>query len=150
MSVIVKDLIKNYYQVDSSTRFDLDFAIVTLAKKNVLSGEELIIIKLSMEGVERSEIAKTIGAASSTSVSNKLNEASDKISSYLGKDYSDEKILDQAEQKLGRPLTETEIAFCWYIIKLYGRDCNKNLNIHNFRIARNGKFVPRDEGQTEG
>jgi len=149
MSVIVKDLIKNYYQVDSSTQFDLDFAIRTLAKKGILCPEELVVIKMIMEGAERQKIVDATGLSTPT-IDRKLNEASEKVSKYLGEAYSDEKIINMAEYKLGRPLTETEIAFCWFMIRFYGRKVDKNLNIHNFRIARNGRFVPRDEGQAEG
>ncbi len=149
MSVIVKDLIRNYYHVDESTQFDLDLAVKDLAKSGGLSSDELVVIKMTMEGAERHTIAEAISASSSSTVSKRLNSASKKIAAYLGDAYSDERILNRAEQKLGRPLTETEIAFCWFMIRFHGRKINKDLNIYNFRIGRDGRFIARED-KTEG
>jgi len=149
MSVIVKDLIRNYYHVDESTQFDLDYAIKTLAERGALSSDELVVVKMTMEGAERHIIAQAINASSSTTVGNRLGEASRKIAEHLGGEYSDEKIINRAEQKLGRPLTETEIAFCWFMIRFHGRKINKDLNIFNFRIGRDGRFTTKED-KTEG
>lgn len=149
MSVIIKDLIKNYYNLDSNAKFDLEYAIKVLAKQEKLSTAELIVIRMTIEGATQELIALAINTSLKT-VDNRLNEASDKISNYLGDSYSDDQIIKKVEQRLGRPLTESELAFCWFMIRFHGRKVNKELNIFNFRIDGNGRFITKGKDKTEG
>ncbi len=149
MPVIVKDLIKRYYQVDINTKLDLDIAIQELSKKGTIDADSIVILGMVIEGVENSKIADAIGVSVST-LNRKLNDISDKIAVYLGGMYDDSRILLTVEEKLGRPLTDEEVLFCWFMIKFYGRDINRNLSIYNFKLDGKGKFVPRIEDKTEG
>lgn len=149
MSVIVKDLIKRYYQVDLNTRLDLDVAIQELSKQGIIDADGIVILNMVMEGVENSKIVDTIGVSVST-INRKLNDISNRIALYLGGTYDDSRILLTVEEKLGRPLTDEEVSFCWFMIKFYGRDINRDLSIYNFKADGKGKFVPRTEDKTEG
>jgi transposase len=149
MSVIVRDLIKNYYNADYNSQFDIDFAIKKMTKLGQLTTEELIVIKLTMDGMDRHQIAKAISGSAST-VRRRLREVSDKLSEYLGEEYSDSKIVERVELKLGRQLTNDEKEFCWHMIRQYEIDKDTNLTIFNFKKVRNGRFVPRDTTKEEG
>ncbi len=149
MPVIVKDLIQRYYQVDLNTRLDLDTAIQALSKQGIIDADGIVILGMVMEGVESSKIADAIDVSIST-INRKLNDISDKIALYLGGTYDDSRILLTVEEKLGRPLTDEEVLFCWFMIKFHGRDINRNLSIYNFKADGKGKFVPRTEDKTEG
>lgn len=149
MSVIVKDLIKNYYSIDPGEQLDIDFAVRVLARKEELTPDELIIIHMMMEGAHSDQIAKQINVTSPT-VNLKFNKASEKIAKYLGENYCDDEIIRKVERKLGRQLTDLETRFCWYMIKFYGRKMNKDLNIFNFKVDSNGRFTTRGKDKAEG
>lgn len=148
MSVIVRDMIRNYYDLDDSSRFDLDRAIEKLIERGTLSGDDLVVLKLTLDGVHYTDVARTIGVVS-RQVSRKIASIADKLSDELGEEYQDDKIIKAVELKLGRPLTEDEEAFCWQVIQA-GHPLKKGLSIFNFKVGEDG-FILDDkaEGQVD-
>jgi len=146
MSALVKELLRDYYNVDDSSKFDLNTAIEALIANGELSEEERVILRLVVDQTHNSEISKVIGRKKST-VNNKINKIAKKISDYLGAEYQDEKIIREAEVRLGRKLTPDEEKFCWKVIRA-GRPIKKGINIFNFR---NGKHdTKRGKDKTKG
>ena len=144
MSALVKELLKNYYNVDDSSRLDLDTAITALIESEEFSEEERIILQLTIDQAHNSEIAKVVGRKKST-INNRVNKIAKKISNYLGAEYQDEKIIKEVEARMGRELTPDEIKFCWKVIRS-GRPI-KGINIFNFREEYD---TERGKDKTEG
>ena len=138
MSAIVKELLCNFYNIDESSKFDLETAIRLLAQSGELSNEEILIIQLLIENASIPEVVKILKIPRNTLV-RKIDEISDKISQVLGEEYQDDKLLFEVEKRLGRPLTEEEIRFCRIIIKR-GRAI-QGVNIHNFKIRKDGRIT---------
>ena len=130
MSALVKELLRSYYDADDGSKFDLDTAIKALIDSGEFSEEERIILRLTIDQSSNSEISKAVGWKKST-VNNRINKIAKKISDYLGAEYQDEKILKEAELRLGRELTSDEEKFCWKVIRA-GRPM-KGINIFNFK-----------------
>lgn len=132
MSVLVSDLLKNYYRsIDIETRLDLDIAIKQLEITNQLDYEDLIIIKLLKQQFTISELAKKMSCSSRT-INRKKKIICKKISNQLGDDYQDFRIISQVQRKLGRNLTDDERLFCWLVINKSGF-FDRRINIFNFR-----------------
>ncbi len=148
MSVIVRDMIRNYYDLDDSSRFDLDRAIEKLVKCGALDGNDLIILKLTLDGTHYSDVARIVGCGKSA-VNRRLLSIANKLSDELGEEYQDDKIIKAVELKLGRPLTKDEEAFCWQVIQA-GHPLKKGLSIFNFKAGEDG-FILDDkaEGQVD-
>ena len=142
MSTLVKELLKNYYNIDDGSKFDLNSAIEVLASRGDLNADELIILQLTMEQAPPAEVAKAVYVGKSA-LNRRLTVVARKISDYLGREYQDEKIMEAVEVKLGRKLTAEESTFCWKVIRS-GRPI-KGVNIFNFRIEDNGKITKRCE-----
>lgn len=146
MSTLVKELLRNYYNVDDSSRFDLDIAIKTLVDSGAFSEEELIILKLTIEQAHYSEISKIVGWKKSA-INDRLSRVAKKIADYLGAEYQDDKILKEAAIRLGRELTHDEEKFCWRVIRI-GHPMKKGTNIFNFRDGKND--TKRGKDKTKG
>lgn len=140
MSTLVRELLRNYYGIDDSSKFDLNSAIEVLASRGDLDADELIILRLTIEQRHYAEVAKAVGLTRST-LQRRLTDVSHKLAEYLGKDYQDDKIIEEVEAKLGRKLTTEESTFCWKVIRS-GRPI-KGVNIFNFRIEDNGRITKR-------
>ncbi|MDD2731242.1 MAG: hypothetical protein PHW33_03930 [Candidatus Portnoybacteria bacterium] len=145
MSIIVRDMIRNYYNLDDSSRLDLDRAIGKLIERDALVGDDLIILRLTLDGVHYTDVARTVGVVS-RKVSRRIAIIADKLSDELGEEYQDDKIIKEVERRLGRPLTDEEMAFCWQVIKT-GHPLKKGLSIFNFKVGDDG-FIFEDK--TEG
>jgi len=130
MSALVKDLLRNYYDVDDNSKLDLNMAIKSLIESGELSEEERIILQLTIDQAHHSEISEAVGKKKSA-INDKINKIAKKIADYLGVEYQDEKILKEVEFKLGRKLTSEEEEFCWKIIRI-GHPM-KGKNIFNFK-----------------
>lgn len=143
MSSIVKELLKNYYSIDDSSKLDLDMAINVLIKHDEFNEEERIILKFTIEQVHYKDISEAIGKKKST-VNGKFNKIAEKIANYLGEEYQDEKIIKKVEFRLGRKLEPDEEKFCWKVIRA-GRSI-KGVNIFNFRE----QDAKRGKDKTEG
>ena len=133
MSALVKELLRNYYSVDDSSKFDLDTAIAALIDSGELSEEECVILRLTIDQTHHSEISKVVGWKKSA-INIKINKIAKKIADYLGAEYQDEKIIKEAEVRLGRKLAPDEEKFCWKVIRA-GRPM-KGINIFNFRDGK--------------
>jgi len=148
MSALVKELLRNYYDIDDASKLDLDTAIEALIDKAEFSEEERIILQLTIDQSTNSEISKAVGWKKST-VNNRVNKIAKKISDYLGAEYQDEKIIKEVGLKLGRELTSDEEKFCWRVIRA-GRPI-KGINIFNFKdkkdVTKEGK--DKTEGQMD-
>ena len=132
MSIIVNDLLKNYYKnIDVETKLDLDIAIRQLKNANQLDYEELKIIKLLKKQFTNIELAHEM-CCSSRTINRKKKVVCEKISKQLGTDYQDLKILLQVQRKLGRNLSDDEKMFCWLIINKSGF-FDRKVTIFNFR-----------------
>jgi len=138
MSAIVKELLSNFYNIDESSKFDLETAIKSLAKNGELTDEDILIIQLLIENTSIPEVTRILKIPRNTLV-RKINEISDKIARFLGEEYQDDKLLFEVEKRLGRPLTEEEIKFCKMIIKR-GRAI-QGINIYNFKIKKDGRII---------
>jgi len=138
MSAIVKELLSNFYNIDESSKFDLETAIRTLAENGELTDEDILIIQLLIENASIPEVIKILKVPRNTLV-RKINEVSDKIAQFLGEDYQDDKLLFEVEKRLGRPLTEEEAKFCKIVIKR-GRAI-QGVNIYNFNIRKDGRVT---------
>jgi len=146
MSALVKELLRNYYNVDDSSKLDLDTAIKTLIDSGEFSEEELIILKLTIEQAHNSEITKIIGWKKSA-INDRLTKIAKKIADFLGAEYQDDKLLKEVAFRLGRELTNDEEKFCWKVIRV-GHPIKKGVTIFNFR---NGKDdTKRGKDKTEG
>lgn len=143
MSSLVKELLRNYYSIDDSSKLDLDMAISSLIGSGELSDEECIILQLVINQAHHSKISKAVGKKKST-VNNKITKIAKKIADHLGAEYQDEKIIKEAELKLGRELTPDEEKFCWRVIRA-GRSI-KGMNIFNFK----DKNAKRGKDKTKG
>jgi len=148
MSALVKELLRNYYDIDDASKLDLDTAIEALIDKAEFSEEERIILQFTIDQSTNSEISKAVGWKKST-VNNRVNKIAKKISDYLGAEYQDEKIIKEVGLKLGRELTSDEEKFCWRVIRA-GRPI-KGINIFNFKdkkdVTKEGK--DKTEGQMD-
>jgi len=145
MSTIVKALLRNYYNADDSSKFDLDIAIKSLVNSGKLTENELIILRLTIDQVHYSEISRVVGLKKSA-INIRLNKIAKKIADYLGVEYQDEKIIQEVKLRLNRDLTYDEEKFCWKVIR-GGRPID-GVNIFNFR---NGEHVTkRGKGKTKG
>jgi len=147
MSAIVRGYLKNYYDLDESTKLDLDIAIETLSKSGELNERDLLQIALTIEQATASDISRMVGIKRSA-INNRLSVISSKIANFLGKQYQDDKILEEVSRRLKRPLTEAEEKFCWEVIN---RGCalGKNTSILNFKVNENGK-ITSGENKEEG
>jgi hypothetical protein len=130
--VIVKEIIRTYYNCDENVRLDIDSAISTLSKEGILSDVELVVIAVTKEQYSLIEASKLVGLSKSA-IGRKLDDACEKIAVCLGSEYQDDKILDLVESKLGRKLKSDEKKFCWNKIRNFGRDKSTNVNIFNFK-----------------
>jgi len=144
MSTLVKELLRNYYNIDDSSKLDLDMAIKALIDSGKFSEDERIILKLTIEQVHHSGISRVVGRQKSA-VNAKINKIAKKIADYLGAEYQDEKILKEVEFRLGRALTPDEEKFCWKIIRA-GRPI-KGINIFNFKAR---KYAKRGKDKAKG
>ena len=132
MSILVSDLLKNYYKdLDVETRLDLNLAVKQLRITNQLDHEDLLIIKMIKMQFTNSELAAALGCSSRT-VNRRKKIICSKISDKLGQDYQDLKILSKVERKLGRTLTNDEKLFCWLVINKSGF-FDRKVTIFNFR-----------------
>ncbi len=148
MSTIVKEMLKDYYNLDTSTILDLDRAITILVENGAFSSEELIVLKLVTDGTPTKEIAKTLNETVSN-VNYRLIRISGLIADTLGAEYQDEKLLKEVEARLGRPLTPEEELFCQRVIKA-GHPLRRGLTIFNFKVGKHGRITKRDEDKAEG
>lgn len=144
MSALVKELLRNYYSIDDSSKLDLDTAIGVLIGNSELSEEERIILQLTIDQAPNSEISKVVGCVKST-VNARVGRIAKKLADYLGAEYQDEKIMREVKLRLGRELTPDEEKFCWKVIRA-GRPI-KGVNIFNFRC---GKDAKRGKSEAEG
>jgi len=147
--VIIKEIIRTYYACDETIRVDIDMAIETLAKDGILSERQLLIIQAVKEQYSFTAIAKMLELARSE-VERYLDLACASVSSYLGSEYQDSKVLGAVTARLGRELTPEEEFFCWKKMRDFGRNKYAKVNIYNFKI-KNGKITIEDGlGKTEG
>lgn len=144
MSALVKELLRNYYDLDESSKLDIDMAIRSLIDSGQFSEEERIILQLVIDQIHHSKISKAVGWKKST-VNNRINKIAKKIADYLGAEYQDEKIVREAELRLGRKLTSDEEKFCWKVIRA-GHSI-KGVNIFNFGMVKDAK---RGKDKTKG
>jgi hypothetical protein len=150
MSAIIRELLKNYYSLDESTKLDLDRAIKTLADAGELDDQDILHIQLIVEQASFSDKMKVLGICQST-MKLRFISISSKIASFLGEDYQDKKILEEVTRRLKRPLTEVEEKFCWEVIRR-GRSLGGGINIYNFKVDENGQIVvgeDKEEGQVD-
>jgi hypothetical protein len=148
MSTIVKEMLRNYYNIDDSSKFDLDRAIESLARQGSFSSEDLIVIKLTVDGVHYKEIAKVIEETASN-VNFRLIKVAGKIADFLGDEYKDEKILREVASRLGRPLTSEEENYCWKVIRA-GHPLKKGVSIYNFKAGISESINKGIQSKTEG
>ena len=146
MSALVKELLRNYYDIDSTSKLDLDTAIEVLIASGEFSEDEIIILQLTIDQVHHSEISKVVGWKK-TAIADKVNRIAKKIADYLGAEYQDEKIIKEVRVRLGRDLTPDEEKFCWKVIKA-GRSL-KGINIYNFKDKHDTRGKDKTEGQVD-
>ena len=145
MSSLVKELLRNYYSVDDSSKLDLDTAIEVLIDRGEFSEEELVILKLTIEQAHHSEISKIIGWKKSA-INDRLTKISKKIADFLGVEYQDDKLLKEVAFRLGRELALDEEKFCRKVIRA-GRPI-RGINIFNFRDGKHD--TERGKDKTKG
>ena len=138
MSAIVKELLRNFYNIDESSKFDLETAIKSLAQSGELTDEDILIIQSIIENASIPEVVRTLKIPRNTLV-RRFDEISDKIAQFLGEEYQDNRLLFEVEKRLGRPLTKEEVRFCRIIIKR-GRAI-QGVNIYNFKVKRDGRVI---------
>lgn len=146
MSALVKELLRNYYDIDDNSKLDLDTAIGVLIASGEFSEEEIIILQLTIDQAHHSEISKVVGWKK-TAINDKVNKIAKKIADYLGAEYQDEKILKEVGLRLGRELTPEEEKFCWKVIRA-GRSF-KGLNIYNFKDKHDTRGKDKTKGQVD-
>jgi hypothetical protein len=131
MSVFIKQLLRDYKQLDKNSRIDLSVALDKLKADNRLSlQEEQIVFYLKSEFSFR-ETAKMLELDYSTFM-RRVRTLCKKLSQILGDYYTDEYILKLVEKKLSRPLTPSERKFCLRLIARFGYKINKDISIYNF------------------
>jgi len=145
MSSLVKELLRNYYSVDDSSKLDLDTAIEVLIDRGEFSEEELVILKLTIEQAHHSEVSKIIGWKKSA-INDRLTKISKKIADFLGAEYQDDKLLKEVAFRLGRELALDEEKFCRKVIRA-GRPI-RGINIFNFRDGKHD--TERGKDKTKG
>jgi len=130
MSAIVKDMLKNYYSLDIDVRLELDTAISDLVNSDVITDDEIIILRLTLDGTPHKIICTAVNLSKST-VNKSIIKIASRIAERLGGEYQDTKIISETEKRLGRPLTKKELSFCKKVIK-GGRAVGDGKNIYNF------------------
>ncbi len=116
MSAIVREMLRDYHSLDDSSRFDLDRAIEALVARGDLDGIMLIVLKLTTDGVSQHEIAKAIDIPR-RQIGRQLIKLCSALAEELGEEYKDTKLLREVENRIGRPLTKKEEAFCYKVLK---------------------------------
>ena len=137
--IIVREILKGYYDCDAITQLDIDAAISVLSESAVLSIDEQIIINLIKEQRPTIEISEQLGVSERT-IYRRLNEACIKLAEYLGPLYQDSKLIKTVQNRLGRELTPDEEKVCWHIINTYGNRRFGDISIFNFKITEDGKI----------
>ena len=130
--VIVKEIIRNFYDCDENIRLDINSAILELSKVDMLTDIELVVVAVTKEQYSLSAAGELVGLSKSA-IGRHLDSACEKIANHLGSEYKDDKILELVEKKLGRNMTPSERRFCWSRIRNFGRDKSPNINIFNFK-----------------
>jgi len=130
--VIVKEILRTYYSCSDDVRLDIDSTISELSKKGILSDIEVKIILSTKEQYSLSMIGELF-SISSGSVGRILDKACSKIAKHLGPEYQENKIIVEAEYRLGRKLTKEERSFCRKKMKDFGRNRYASVNIFNFK-----------------
>ncbi len=143
MSAIVREMLRNYYTLDDSSRFDLDRAIETLINRGELDGTQLIMLRLTTDGVRQQEIAKAVDVPRKQ-VSREIIKICSKLADELGDEYKDTKLLKEVENRLGRPLTKEEEAFCYKVLKA-GHPIG-SLSVLNLKGGEDERDRDKDEG----
>jgi hypothetical protein len=142
-SVLVGELLKDYYSLDKLTQIDIDSAIAVCVKNDEFSPNERVVLYLFKEQYTIREIADVI-SMSHESASRLVTKVISKIAPHMGEGYQDSTLFDEIAKRLGRPLSMDEYDFCSKVFK-NGRA--KDVNIFNFRI-KDGKII-RGQNKTE-
>uniref|UniRef100_A0A6M3L7S9 Uncharacterized protein n=1 Tax=viral metagenome TaxID=1070528 RepID=A0A6M3L7S9_9ZZZZ len=143
MSAIVRDMLRNYYTLDDSSRFDLDRAIEILVSRDVFDHDHLIILRLTIGAVPQAEIAKAVGVTRPT-LQKSTSKICAEIANELGEEYQDIKLLKEVESRLGRPLTKQEEAFCYKVLKA-GHPIG-SLSILDLKGGEDGRDSDKNKG----
>jgi predicted DNA-binding protein (UPF0251 family) len=88
-------------------KIDIDRAMGILSANRTLTDMERQVLVVASTGCSRNSGAQQLGIYRRRFV-RLLNSACKKIAEYLGEEYSDNRILELAEVKIGRRLTEEE------------------------------------------
>lgn len=115
MSATVRTIIGMYSTIASRNKIDdmliqkvdVERAMEFLSANRVLTDMERQVLVVASTGCSRNNGAQQLGIYRRKFV-RLLNSACKKIAEYLGEEYSDNKVLELAEVKIGRSLTEEE------------------------------------------
>lgn len=115
MSVTVRTLVTMYSEIAARDKIDnmllqkidIDRAVEVLSANRTLTDMERQVLAVASTGCSRNNGAQQLGIYRRKFV-RLLNSACRKIADYLGDEYSDNRILELAEVKIGRRLTEQE------------------------------------------
>lgn len=149
--VIIKDILRNFYECDDTTRCDVNNTLFALSENGGMSKEEFIVANAVKEQYSMRDIANLIGISddelekSSAKVYRIFDRACAKLANALGEDYQDSKVLKSVERRLGRSLTKEEIYFCVRKITDFRLRGNDEINIYNFEVTEDGRIIKGED-----
>lgn len=115
MSATVRTIIGMYAEIEKRNKIDnlflqkidIDRAFKALSENRTLTDMERQVLAVASTGCSRNSGAKQLGIYRRRYVK-LFNSACVKIAEFLGEEYSDKRIADLVEVRLGRKLTEEE------------------------------------------
>ncbi len=115
MSATVRTIIGMYAEIERRNKIDnlflqkidIDMAFEELSASRALTDMERQVLSVASTGCSRNSGAKQLGIYRRRYVK-LFNSGCAKIAEFLGEEYSDKRIADLVEIRLGRKLTEEE------------------------------------------
>jgi hypothetical protein len=118
MSVLIRELLRNYNRLEPDTKIDLDKSVGVLIGIDELDPEDIAIIEFYKLGHNLTVIAELIGRSRRT-VLRRLKAIVDKVGNEMGEPYLNDSIIRELQRRLGRSLNERELVLCRQIINTF-------------------------------
>jgi hypothetical protein len=117
--ILVREILKNYYQNDATVRVDIDVAITKLKTSNSLTVRDLEIIEMVKSQYSLQDMAAHYNV-NKTTVNKRVGIICRRLCEVLGDGYDDASIFSHVKVALRRELTDKEKEFCISIIQSLG------------------------------
>lgn len=118
MSVLIRELIRNYNNLDIDAKIDLDKSIAVLIGTDVIDIEDIAIIEFYKQGHSLVVIAELIGRSKRT-ILRRLKNIVGMLGDDMGEPYLNDSIMRELQKRLGRTLNEHELILCRQIFNTF-------------------------------